>query len=515
MPLHKWVKLVEYNTPKSMKNSLLHIIYLSLVMLFVSSCGSDICDELSIPEGFECEDGDIVCKTTCHTGQVLSVNCACITDALSITPDPCTDIDCPQGFVKEAQTCNCIEVMPTTVVTGIDAGFLTSNLDIYGPVDLQGFNVPSFYDYEGTLAPAAYSGQVRRIAQLKEIVSVAKNEPITFDLAEAIANENKDQFSTPAAMGNSDLRSKIDELNFDNGDTSVADQFADLADNLVQSSQNYATIASNGTAGMIVSDGSRRHVSANGLEYAQILEKGLYGPLLYDQMVDDYLRPSQSGPDNPSGNNESAAGVDYLTLGTDRQHRWDEAFGYLGANPETYPNPNNTSNGDGDFMANYIFDFSDEAEEAFGIHFAQRIMDAFVLGRSILKAGEGFGPGDETTNEAALEACRQDIKLYVEAGLVAAAFHYLNLAIADITAEDKLHHLSEAYGFIYSLSHNSEGRMTASAAYDVLEELGWPSDNQSLTGIYDINLWEVTDAQMESARVKLNSSFPGFINVPF
>ena len=105
--------------------------------------------------------------------------------------------------------------------------------------------------------------------------------------------------------------------------------------------------------------------------------------------------------------------------------------------------------------------------------------------------------------------------MYVEAGLAAAAFHYLNLAISDITEEDKLHHLSEAYGFIYSLSHNSEGRLSETEAYDVLQEIGWPSDNSTLTGIYDINLWEITDAQMEAARVRLNGAFPGFINVPF
>ena len=399
--------------------------------------------------------------------------------------------------------------------TGIDAGFLTSNVEMFGPVDFDGFEVPNFYDFEGSLAPAAYNGQVRRIAQLREIVSVTRDEPITFDIAAALINEYGGQFTTPEAMGNSDIRTKIDELSFDNGDTSVADAFGDLAERLVQSSQNYNIIASNGTAGIITTGSTRRHVSNHGLEYAQILEKGLYGPLLYDQMVDDYLRLSQSGPDNPAGNNESAAGSNYTSQGTDRQHRWDEAFGYLGANPMTYPNQANTSNGDGDFLANYIFDFSDEAEAAFGINFAERIMDAFIIGRSILKAGEGFGPSDETTNEAALEACRQDIKLYVEAGLAAAAFHYLNLAIADITEADKLHHLSEAYGFIYSLSHNSEGRISSAEIYDVLEDIGWPSDNNTLSGIYDINLWEVTDEQMEAARVELDKSFPGFINVPF
>lgn len=489
------------------------IVLLALALL--AACNGDPCDDVNIPAGFTCDDGDIVCKTTCTTGQVLSADCKCITDASTIIPDPCAGTAaCPAGTVKEASTCNCIDIMPVTVVD-VNAGFLASSLDAFGPVNLGDFVVPSSYDITGVLAPGVYSGQVRRVAQLKEIVSVTRDEPITMDIAAALINENRDQFTTEAAMGNSDIRTKIDELNYDNGNTSVADAFDDLAKRLVESSQNFATTASNGVAGMIATGSKRRHVSDKGLEYAQILEKGLYGPLLYDQMVDDYLRPNQSGPDNAKGNNESSAGADYASKGTSRQHKWDEAFGYFAANPATYPNAANTSKGDGEFMSNYIFDFSDETKEAYGIDLSQRIMDAFVLGRSILKAGEGFGPSNENINEAALEAARQDIKLYVEAGLAAAAFHYLNAAIADVTDEDKLHHLSEALGFIYSLSFNSEGRLTETEAYDVLEELGWPSDNHTLTGIYDINLWEVTDAQMEAARVKLNSSFPGFINVSF
>lgn len=490
-------------------------LFIAIYVLFIFSCDNDPCEDVSVPVGFVCEDGRITCNTTCEAGEVLAVDCRCITDAASLTPDPCVDETCPEGFVKEAQTCNCIEIMPsTTTIIELNAGFLSSNLDAFGAVDLGDFTVPSSYDIEGALAPGAYNGQKRRAAQLKEIVAVTQDEPITFDIAAALINENRDQFTTEAAMGDSDIRTKIDELNFDNGNTAVADAFGDLAERLVASSQNFAITASNGVAGMITTGSKRRHVSANGLEYAQILEKGLYGPLFYDQMVDDYLRLSQAGPDNSNGNNESSTDS-YGSNGTDRQHRWDEAFGYLVANPMTYPNPDNTASGDGDFMANYIFDFSDETEEAYGIHLAQRIMDAFILGRAVLKAGEGFGPGDENVNEAALEACRQDIKLYVEAGLATAAFHYLNNAIVDITEEDKLHHLSEAYGFIYSLSFNSEGRLSEAEAYDVLEELGWPKDNHTLSGIYDINLWEITDEQIEAARVKLNSSFPGFINISF
>ena len=226
------------------------------------------------------------------------------------------------------------------------------------------------------------------------------------------------------------------------------------------------------------------------------------------------MRPTQAGAENEAGNNQSAVS-NYDSNGTDRQHRWDEAFGYFGANPATYPNLANTSNGDGDFIANYTFDFSDESEAAFGVNFAEKAMEAFIVGRSALKAGEGFGPSDETTNEEVYNAARADVKLYVECGLAAAAFHYLNLSIADITNEDKLHHLSEALGFIYSLSFNSEGRLTADEAHDVLVALGWSASDASLNGIYNINLWDVTDTQMEQARTILNESFPGFIDVAF
>lgn len=398
---------------------------------------------------------------------------------------------------------------------GPDPGFLASQLDELGDIDLGGFAIPTSYDITGSFAPGAYNGQIRRLAQLQEIKDSLTNEPIRWNLREALANVNRDQFASAAAQGNSDIRTKIDELNFDNGNTSVADDFAELADLLVSSSQaNYTVTASNGTAGMITTGSTKRHVSANGLEYAQILEKGLYGVMAYDQMVDDYMRNSQAGADNEFGNNQSSVD-NYDDNGTDRQHRWDEAFGYFGADPATYPNTSNTSNGDGVFIANYTFDFSDETEEVYGINLAQKAMEAFIIGRAALKAGEGFGPSQETTNEEVFQAARADAKLYVEAGLAAAAFHYLNSAISDVSDADKVHHLSEALAFIYALSFNSEGRLTATEAHNALIAMGWSANDSSLGGIYAINLWEVTDAQMESAKNILDESFPGFAEIPF
>ena len=269
------------------------------------------------------------------------------------------------------------------------SSFLTSNLGDIDSIELVNFTIPVSYDIENSLAPGTFYGQKRRLAQLQEIKDSSRNEPIKWDLRATLANENQNMFKSDEAQGSENIRTKIDELNFDNGNTSVADDIASLADSLVQSSQaNYLKVAVNGTAGMITTGDKKRHVSANGLEYAEVLEKSLYGALFYDQMVDDYLSDSQSGIDNEEGNNVQSA-ENYELYGTERQHKFDEAFGYFGAMAATYPNLANTSNGDGVFIANYTFDFSDETEAMYGVNLAKAAMKAFIVGRSVLKAGQG------------------------------------------------------------------------------------------------------------------------------
>ena len=394
-------------------------------------------------------------------------------------------------------------------------GFLTSNLVDVDSIELVNFTIPAFYDIENSLAPGTFYGQKRRLAQLQEIKDSSRNEPIKWDIRAALINQNQNMFKSDEAQGSENIRTKIDELNFDNGNTSVADHIASLADSLVQSSQaNYLKVADNGIAGMITTGTNKRHVSANGLEYAEILEKSLYGALLYDQMVDDYLSDSQSGINNEEGNNVLSA-EDYELYGTERQHKFDEAFGYFGAEAATYPNQANSSDGDGIFLANYTFDFSDETEAMYGVNLAKATMNAFIVGRSVLKAGQGNDSSQENINEEQFNAARADIKLYIEAGLAASAIHYLNEAITDVSEAEKLHHLSEALGFIYAMSFNSEGRLTPEESHTALMALDWSATDRSLYGIYGINLWEITDEQMNMAIEIIDESFPGFKNAGF
>ena len=63
----------------------LYALLLVAAVFTMSSCGDD-------------------CDTVCTTGEVLDINCNCIT-----VSNPCDGVTCPDGFVVEASTCDCVE----------------------------------------------------------------------------------------------------------------------------------------------------------------------------------------------------------------------------------------------------------------------------------------------------------------------------------------------------------------------------------------------------------------------
>ena len=90
--------------------------------LLLCSCSSDPCDDLRIPAGFICDDGDIRCNTTCQSGEVLLANCTCAVDASTIVPDPCLGTPaCAAGQVKAYPGCNCVDLM-TDPCDGVTCG---------------------------------------------------------------------------------------------------------------------------------------------------------------------------------------------------------------------------------------------------------------------------------------------------------------------------------------------------------------------------------------------------------
>ncbi|MEX2364403.1 MAG: DUF4856 domain-containing protein [Balneolaceae bacterium] len=202
---------------------------------------------------------------------------------------------------------------------------------------------------------------------------------------------------------------------------------------------NQNELAEPGKAGQIA-DGSReRYVSAEGLEYDQLVNKSLIGALMTDQMLNNYLSTSvldegSNRDDNDAGN--SAEGSSY----TNMEHKWDEAYGYIygtSANPET---PNTTIGQDDRFLNKYTGQVSEDDDFS---DVADNIYNAFKLGRAAIVAGE-YDIRDEQA-----DIIRENISKVIGVRAV----YYLQSGKDKLSdsQESAFHALSEGYGFIYSL----------------------------------------------------------------
>ncbi|NER10727.1 protein of unknown function [Muriicola jejuensis] len=205
--------------------------------------------------------------------------------------------------------------------------------------------------------------------------------------------------------------------------------------------RNWNTAAAPGIAGQIADGSSTRYVSGSGLEYDQLVIKGLMGAVMTDQALNNYLSPLVLDEGDNVSNNDSGVtedGKNYTTM----EHKWDEAYGYvfgLNADPA---NPNNDLGADS-FLNKYVGRVESDPDFS-GI--ADQIYQAFKLGRAAIVAGN-YEVRDE---QAAL------IRGKISDIIGIRAVYYLIQAKLVLEQPQPaygtvFHDLSEAYGFIYSL----------------------------------------------------------------
>jgi DNA-binding beta-propeller fold protein YncE len=226
----------------------------------------------------------------------------------------------------------------------------------------------------------------------------------------------------------------------------------------------------NGTAGVVVSsDGTKAYLmNGNGLEYTQIIEKGLMGACLYYQSATVYLGNDKMNVDNTM----VTAGE-----GTTMQHHWDEAFGYFGV-PIDFP-----TNSDGlAFWGKYCND----RNAILGTNIP--IMNNFLKGRAAI------ANNDLTARDEAIIEIQKNWELIS----VGTAIHYLNAAVSNFN-DDALrnHALSEAAAFIYSLQFNPNKKVTNANVNDLLTLIGGDS------AFSNMNFYTVTEANLEAAKNQL------------
>ncbi|WP_299761086.1 DUF4856 domain-containing protein [uncultured Pontibacter sp.] len=307
--------------------------------------------------------------------------------------------------------------------------------------DALSYNVPSTYSFENV----NYSGQTTRLAMLSELDAYVKtgNNGARLDaqkMKDMYANTNN-AFSDPALNEATSKQLKNKTI------LTAQAQFENYFDAVAAASQSEGAAASEGTAGILTSaDGTKKYlVDENGIEYAQLIQKGLMGAVFYNQAVEGYLTEEKIG-----------AAVDNTTVtegeGTKMEHHWDEAFGYFGA-PVDFP-----ANKDGlKFWASY----SNKVDAVLGSNKA--LMDAFIKGRAAISAKDMTGK-----NEAAAT-----VRAEWERLVAASAILELNATKTNIADQAlKSHYLSEAIGFIMSLQYKTDRKLSTAKYQEVMNAIG-------------------------------------------
>lgn len=325
------------------------------------------------------------------------------------------------------------------------------------------YQIPTTYNFENV----SYSGQTQRLAMLQEMknyMSTANTTGITISADRLKAMYAND--STNAGFsGTYDYSKQLKNKTLAGQETIFEGLFEDF-----EAASQSIIAGTNGQAGVVVSlDGVKAYLmNDKGLEYTQVIEKGLMGACLYYQSTAVYF-----GDDKMNVDNETVEPGE----GTAMEHHWDEAFGYF-AVPIDFP-----TNTDG--LA-FWGDYCNDRDAVLGTNAA--IMDNFLKGRAAISNN------DLTARDEAIIEIQKNWEL-VSAGT---AIHYLNSALANFN-DDALrnHALSEVAAFVYALNFNPNKKVTTSNIEDLLVLVGGDKD------FADMNFYLSTEANLNAAKDQL------------
>ncbi|MDQ3191779.1 MAG: DUF4856 domain-containing protein [Bacteroidota bacterium] len=326
------------------------------------------------------------------------------------------------------------------------------------------YTIPTTYDF----ANVNYSGQLERLGMLDELVTEMKKSNTQGTALSAL--KLKEMYSNTGGHFSFTSTKQLKDKTF------VDDRilFEDYMDKLAAASSS-TTPGSNGIAGVVTSstDGSKKYLfDENGIEYLQLIEKGLMGAITYYQATSVYLSEDKIG-----------AAVDNTTVvtgeGTKMEHHWDEAFGYFGV-PRDFPT-NLTG-------IRYYGKYCDSRNAKLNSNKA--LMDAFIKGRAAISHKD-------------MEVKDQMIKVIGEEWekvIAATAISYLNKAKSNF-ADDALrnHELSEALAFIKALKYNTNRKISITQIDTAVNTLG-------------SNFYNIAQQSIESARDQLSTIY-GFDSI--
>jgi hypothetical protein len=243
----------------------------------------------------------------------------------------------------------------------------------------------------------------------------------------------------------------------------------------------------------IDNDDDTTFVSAEGLDYQQLINKFLLGAVTYSQAAEDYLKPSKGlTKQNTTGDKEGVK--PYTAL----EHQWDEGFGYFGAqrdynaftDAQIKSTPYSDANQDTqiDFYSEYSFGHSinavkrDSGAQGGDTDFSKGAMDAFLNGRQLIQDNYGTDPVEGSGYASNLATFAEEALNNWENAIASTVVHYINDYSADIASLSSAEadasvatiakHWSEMKAFTLSLQFSPVAQISMEDLTAVLTKMG-------------------------------------------
>lgn len=277
------------------------------------------------------------------------------------------------------------------------------------------YTVPQNYEFtdENGNNTVSFTGQTARMDMLSEMVTYLKtannNAAVTLDAAVLLSMYD----NTYTNWDDSELDDNGKQLKNKTalGDAGIQAMF-----------EGWMTAAAAATP----STNTSYLQDVSGLEWTQVIEKGLMSACFVSQMTSNYL-----GEISEDNNTEIIEGKYY----TEMEHHWDEAYGYFTDAPD-YP-----TNGTNRFWGKY----ANKSYLEDNIGSATDIATAFRTGRAAIASGN--------IADALYQA--EIIKSESKQMVAGMALHYLNDVKAQVSSggdQSSINHsMSEALAFIYGI----------------------------------------------------------------
>ena len=306
------------------------------------------------------------------------------------------------------------------------------------------YTVPATY----TFANVDYKESATRISMwqgFQAYLGRGNTRVLSADTVNYLWNNTNNAFTTELANNIPYPYNELNGLGYNlSGKVTDAAAFKTIADSTVYVSKFNKQAASKGVPGKI----GTRLLNSNGLEFNQVVAKGLIEALVLTNVnaILDKI---------PTDNNTTVV----AGKGTEMEHNWDLAFGYIGIpmdydtayNYSTQPVKANRPLAMGGYFA----------ERGTYIKAGGRVFGAFRTGRAAITAKD----------YAARDAAIVTIKEYLEKTLAAAAYNYVTSPQTQTALDAKFHGLSEGAGFVAALKYRPATSKLTAANYQTLASI--------------------------------------------